>query len=279
MPVKNSVLKLDLEKGRDQGQVGVQLTTEDPVGNLFSDGEKLWVAGAGRVYAMTNLEHRMAMLQEKIAAGDGDAQLNRMRLYAKEKKFDETLADLRGSYQLFKASLTPDQAADKYFSAFAELKLAQDNPSLVLELLAEEFVKGASLPQLGKEMVARRNDILSSSLSVIRQKKMKGLTAQIMGIAPLLEPEYLQHAAAQTLDITYREEDLPALKEAVCGEQCPVPTHCSWPADEGRSQGRQGFAHQIPGLEGRPAEAGGCQGSDERRRANHAADFRETDGI
>jgi outer membrane protein assembly factor BamB len=219
IPVKNSVLKLDLEnKGRELSQVGVQLTTEDPVGNLFSDGEKLWVAGAGRVYAMTNLDHRMAMLQEKIAAGDGDAQLNRMRLYAKEKKTDEMLADLRGSYQLFKASLTPDQAAEKFFSAMAELKLSQDNPALVLEILADEFVKGSSLPALGKEMTAKRNDILSSSLSVIRQKKQKGLTPQVLGISPLLQPEYLQHAAAQTLDITYRgDEDLPALKNAVAG--------------------------------------------------------------
>lgn len=217
VPVKNSVLKLDLEKGRDQGQVGVQLTTEDPVGNLFSDGEKLWVAGAGRVYAMTNLDHRMAILQEKIAAGDGEAQLNRMRLYAKEQKSGEMLADLRGSYQLFKASLTADEAADKYFSAFAELKLAQEQPALALELLAEEFVKGATLPQLGKEMVARRNDLLSSSLSVIRQKKTKGLTSLVMGVAPLLEPEYLQHAATQTLEVTFREEDLPFLKDAVAG--------------------------------------------------------------
>lgn len=219
IPVKNSVLKLDLEnKGKELSQVGVQLTTEDPVGNLFSDGEKLWVAGAGRVYAMTNLDHRMAMLQEKIAAGDGDAQLNRMRLYAKEKKTDEMLADLRGSYQLFKASLTPDQAAEKFFSALAELRLSQDNPALVLELLADEFVKAASLPALGKEMTAKRNDILSSSLSVIRQKKQKGLTSQVLAIAPLLQPEYLQSAAAQTLDITFRgDEDLPALKAAVAG--------------------------------------------------------------
>ncbi len=218
IPVKNSVMKLDLEKGRDQGQVGVQLTTEDPVGNLFSDGEKLWVAGAGRVYAMTNLDHRMAILAEKIAAGDGEAQLNRMRLYLKEKKFEETLADLKGAYQLFKASLTPDQAADKFFAALAELRLAQENPALVLELLAEEYVKSPSIPQLGKEMVARRNDLLSSSLSVIRLKKKKGLTSQVLGIASLLEPEYLQHAAAQSLDITLRgEEDLPPLQEAVAG--------------------------------------------------------------
>jgi outer membrane protein assembly factor BamB len=219
IPVKNSVLKLDQEnKGRELSQVGVQLTTEDPVGNLFSDGEKLWVAGAGRVYAMTNLEHRLALLEEKIAAGDGEAQLNRMRLYAKEQKFAEMLADLRGSYQLFKASLTPDQATEKFFSSLAELKLSQDNPALVLELLTDEFVKGPSLPPLGKELVARRNDILSSSLSVIRQKKQKGLAAQVLGIAPLLEPEYLQHAAGQTLEITVRgAQDLPTLRQAVDG--------------------------------------------------------------
>jgi outer membrane protein assembly factor BamB len=218
IPVKNSVLKLALDnKGRELSQVGVQLTTEDPVGNLFSDGEKLWVAGAGRVYAMTNLDHRMAMLQEKIAVGDGEAQLNRMRLYAKQKKLDEMLADLRGSYRLFKSNLTPDQAAERFFSAIAELRLSQDNPAVVLELLADEFGKAPSLQALGKEMVARRNDVLSSSLSVIRQKKQKGLTSQVLSVAPLLEQEYLQHAAAQTLDITFLEEDLPALKGAISG--------------------------------------------------------------
>lgn len=218
VPVMNSVLKLDLEKGRELSQVGVQLTTDDPVGNLFSDGEKLWVAGAGRVYAMTNLEHRMAILEEKIAAGDGEAQLNRMRLYAKEKKFDEMLADLRGSYKLFQENLTPDQAAEKFFSALGELRLSQDHPALVLELLADEFVKAPSVPQLSKELVARRADILSSSLSVIRQKKLKGLVPQVLGVAPILEPEYLQQAAAHTLDLTFRgDEDLPALKETIAG--------------------------------------------------------------
>jgi hypothetical protein len=32
---------------------------------------------------MTNLEHRLSILSEKVAAGDGEAQLDRMRLYAK----------------------------------------------------------------------------------------------------------------------------------------------------------------------------------------------------
>ena len=219
IPVKNSILKLDPQKGKELSQVGVQLTTDDPVGNLFSDGEKLWVTGGGRVYAMTNLEHRMAMLQEKIAAGDGEAQLNRMRLYAKEKRFEEMLADLRGAYHLFQAQLSADDAATKLFSAMSELKLSVEQPAIVLELLADEFVISPPAQPLGKEAAARRTDILSSALSVVRQKKLKGLAPRILALAPLIEQEYLQNAASQSLEGTLRgAEDLPALQAAISGE-------------------------------------------------------------
>src|SRR5690606_31502042 len=101
VPVKDSILKLDLETGEDLGQVGVRLPTEDPVGNVYSDGQKLWVAGAGRVYAMTTLEHRLEILAQQISKGDPEAQLTRMRLMFKDKKLDLALDDLRGAYQLF----------------------------------------------------------------------------------------------------------------------------------------------------------------------------------
>lgn len=128
VPVKDSILKLDAEKGRELIQVGVALTSDDPVGNLFSDGEKLWVASAGRVYAMTTLEHRMESLAKQIAAGDPDAQQNRMRLYFKQKQLNLALADLRGSYALYLAQLSPDEAAGKLFASIIELKLAQTQP-------------------------------------------------------------------------------------------------------------------------------------------------------
>lgn len=219
LPVKDSIVKLEQEKGRELIQVGVQLTTDDPVGNLFSDGEKLWVTGGGRVYAMTNLEHRLQILEQKISEGDGEAQLNRMRLHAKAKKFDLVLADLRGSYERFKAKLSPDEAAEKFFAAMMELKLPQQQPVLVLDLLREQFVDAATVPQIGKDSAARRADMLSTSFSLIRQQKVKGLAPQILALAPILDQEYLQSAAAQTLDSTLLDaRDIPALEAAVKGE-------------------------------------------------------------
>ena len=218
VPVKDSIVKLDLEKGRELVQVGVALTTNDPVGNLFSDGEKLWVTGAGRVYAMTNLEHRLSMLTEQIAAGDGEAQLNRMRLYAKAGQQELMLADLKGAYEHFRQKLTPDEAAEKFLSAISELKLPQQQPALVLDLLAEQFVTAASPPEL-TSAAARRADVLANALGVIRQKKIKGLAGKILRLAPLYDKEYLSTTAAQTILASAKvPEDMATLKAAVEGE-------------------------------------------------------------
>lgn len=56
VPVGNSIWRfaLDGEKGRGKvlNQVEAFLGTEAPVGNLYSDGERIWVRGATRLYAL-----------------------------------------------------------------------------------------------------------------------------------------------------------------------------------------------------------------------------------
>ena len=56
VPVGNSIWRfsLDGDKGRAKvlNQVEVSLGTEAPVGNLYSDGERIWVRGACRLYAL-----------------------------------------------------------------------------------------------------------------------------------------------------------------------------------------------------------------------------------
>jgi hypothetical protein len=215
VPVKDSIVKLDPASGKELLQVGVALTTNDPVGNLYSDGEKLWATGAGRVYAMTNLEHRLTMLAEQIAAGNGEAQLNRMRLYAKSGQRDLMLADLRGAYELFKSSLAADEAAQKFLGAIAELKLPQQEPALALELLAEQFAASPSPPAQDKAAL-RQADLLAAALATIRQRKLAGNGARILAVAPLLNKEYLQTSAAQTLQTACTSAaDVAALKAAV----------------------------------------------------------------
>ncbi len=224
MPVNDSIVKLDLEKGTKQTQVGVSLTTDDPVGNLYSDGEKFWVTGGGRVYAMTNLDHRLNMLAEQIKAGDADAQFNRMRLYSKQKDLDRTLADLRGGYQLVLAKATPDEAAARLFAAIAELKLSQQNPDVTIDLMNEMFVAPTERPTISKEMAMKRGSLLVNTLFVVRQKKLMGQTERILKLAPILDQEHLITAAAQTLTaLPPTADDLPAIRVALEAKEAAGP--------------------------------------------------------
>ncbi|HEX5103070.1 MAG TPA: PQQ-binding-like beta-propeller repeat protein, partial [Pirellulaceae bacterium] len=211
VPVRDSILQLDLEKGREISQVGVALTSDEPVGNLYSDGDKLWVVGAGRVYAMTTLEHRLAILAEQIAGGDPEAQLNRMRLYFKQNKLEPALSDLRGAYALFQAQQTPDEAALRLFDAITELKLAQKQPLVALGLLNELFVTAPSPPELGKEALTRRSDLIATSVSVIRQQKLKSAVAAVLAAAPLITEDYLLSAATFAVDASATKDDAAAL--------------------------------------------------------------------
>ena len=55
LPIKDSILKLDLRTGKPLGSVGVRLGYEGMVGNLFSDGHKFWVVCANRLLALENV--------------------------------------------------------------------------------------------------------------------------------------------------------------------------------------------------------------------------------
>ncbi|QDU30972.1 outer membrane biogenesis protein BamB [Anatilimnocola aggregata] len=214
IPVKDSILKLDLKTGAELGQVGVALPTDDPVGNVYSDGQKLWVAGAGRIYAMTTLEHRLKTLSEQIAAGDPEAQLTRMRLMFKDKKLESALTDLRGAYQLFRQKTDPEESVNRLFLAIHELKLPQEEPLIALGLLHEFFVSGSPPPLTG-ELKAKRADVLLSSLRIARQKKSPGLTPAILQLASLLDSDHLVHSAAAAIQASATPADRDSLVAAV----------------------------------------------------------------
>jgi outer membrane protein assembly factor BamB len=215
VPVKDSIVKYELEKGRELVQVGVALTTDDPVGNLFSDGEKLWAVGAGRVYAMTTLEHRLNLLAERIAAGDPEAQLDRMRLRFKQNQLPAALDDLRGAYISLQKKESADEAALRLFAALQELKLPQNEPLTTLRLIAETFVTADPSSKLGKDAVTKLNDAIGSAINVVAQQKTKGGAAAVLPLAPLLTEDYLTLSATLAIDATATADDLPALEEAI----------------------------------------------------------------
>jgi len=60
MPVENSIYHFSLKGKGGEGEllsrVQVYLGTDAPVGNLYSDGKRLWVQGANRLYALAPKE-------------------------------------------------------------------------------------------------------------------------------------------------------------------------------------------------------------------------------
>lgn len=56
IPLEDKIIKLDLQGDKGSGKVlnrmDVRLGTEAPIGNLFSDGDRIWVVGGNRLYAL-----------------------------------------------------------------------------------------------------------------------------------------------------------------------------------------------------------------------------------
>lgn len=247
LPVKDSVLKLRLEDLADVSQVGVSSTSGDPVGNLFSDGEKLWVAGPSKISALTNLDRRLAELSTKIAAGDAGAQLVRMRMQRIRGKLDEAIADLEGAYKLL---LAKDRfvAARTVTDGVKELGLAADRPLVALKFLADAYVspEGDAIDFLvGKtseedrtpinDVYSRRAELTNAALLSIRNSKVKNSVEPILRLAPTFDQEYLLHAARKTIGTVATSEDAGVLVAAL---EAKSPLVVAIAADGlGRAQG------------------------------------------
>lgn len=229
LPVKDSVLKLSTKDLADISQVGVSTVSSDPVGNLFADGDKLWVAGAAKVYALTNFDRRMAELAKRIEAGDAMAQLTRMRMQFTLGRVDDAIVDLEGAYHLT-AKTDPTAAARLMLDSLREMQLPTSQPHTTLRLLSMAFLDSAGQPvdfrmlsdddSALNELQSRKAEVLYSALTVIRAKKTPGVIAPIVQLAPVMDQEYLLHAARKAVLASAVEFDGETLVAAV---RSPLP--------------------------------------------------------
>ncbi len=72
LPIKDSILKMEPKTGKPLGHVGVRLGFEGRVGNLFSDGSKLWVVSANRLLALGNAPEEPPTDKEEPTEEDGE---------------------------------------------------------------------------------------------------------------------------------------------------------------------------------------------------------------
>ena len=226
IPERSTIVRIDLKGGKRLAQVGVFSASNEPVGNLFTDGRRLMALGLGRIYALTDLSYRLDLLAERIKDGDVQSQLERMRLRLREKNLDGALEDLRGAYALLiEKRQTEDAVATLSTGLLDELALASRDPQLALELIAEMPTSDdASSEPFSDEVLSKRSDLIGDALKHIEENEVKGAAGEVLGIAPLCSAEHLLRSARRAMEVTATPENADVITAALDSPRVGVRT-------------------------------------------------------
>ncbi len=143
VPEGRAVVELDAESGQKKRVMQVATGGGDPVGNLFSDGERFYVVGMERASALADSRWRLAQLEKRIAAGDWAARLERAQVRLLMDELVSATEDLR---VLLMTEGLQESMRDKARGMLVDglLRLAERDPARGQQWLpeAEKWVKG-----------------------------------------------------------------------------------------------------------------------------------------
>lgn len=207
----------------------------DPVGNLYSDGKRLYSASLERVYALGDAA------KLKPAAGAGQTDDDAGTAVAKPSTGDANMDLLQtfgvepdaAGIRAFLQQLHPDEAAkkqaaallaqlgdddyDKRQDAEAKLRRAPVPPIEALTAMRDGTddaeVKGAC-ERLLAATGDRRTRLLYAAFATIRIQSIKGLAEPIIKAAPFCSQPYLMDALSRSLAVTSSPADAAALRAA-----------------------------------------------------------------
>ena len=223
VPLKDSVLKLSHDDGKELEQYGVVLRDHQPVGNLASDGQRLFVLGPGQVSALGDITIRLKTLDERVKQGDIDAQLERMDIRGRTKDLKGALEDLRAVMARMKEEKRPADIPPVLLKAIANLELAARDPVATLQLLTEQDDAFRLYPGIDDKEVderRRRRDVpVRTALLRLSKDRQPGAVTAIIRGGSLYGPG-LFDVARQAIRKHVGDDDLPALAAAMTG---PTP--------------------------------------------------------
>jgi len=217
IPLRNQIVKYDLETLEEIGRVDVSLATEEPIGNLYSDGEKLWVQSANRVYALTTLEHRLALLEESVKAGNPNALLERMQLRLQADKIPGAFEDLRTAFANLEKEADRQFAIERTLDLLSENNLAESEPERTLRYLADVGVdqNGSLYAEIHPDTIEQMGQLVSTSLQGVKRDSIKGLAETALKLQGTLPSKYQRPILAQALVATAGPADKKMLMAAV----------------------------------------------------------------
>lgn len=223
VPVKDSILKLSHKDGSELGQQGVVLAGHAPVGNLYSDGERMFVLNPNRLSALGDIKSRMQALDKKVQGGDLTAHLERMRLRGRLKNHKGAIADLKAIVQRLekkRVGRNDSRMLAVLLTSIDELRLPGIAPLETLRLLEKtRKVGGQSITMTEGRVINRteaaRNQQVRAALIAIRKHKPAGAIPVIMQAGPLYGTPHLQNAARMAVRDLAIKEDVAGFRKSL----------------------------------------------------------------
>lgn len=212
--VGGAVLKLDLATGKVLAQAGVTLSenqVDAPLGNLYSDGEKIWILSGHRVSMLADDQYERRVLDRRIESGDRAALLERARLSLSLGEVDDAIADLEAAHSRQDARRDGGLVADSVCSVLAELRLIDSRPLDALKVLARlaALERTAGRP-LGESLVAQLRGV-TEALTSVESSASVPLLLEIVDALPEESWSEVSRAIARSV----KNEHSPLLKESL----------------------------------------------------------------
>ncbi|MCH8922960.1 MAG: PQQ-binding-like beta-propeller repeat protein, partial [Planctomycetes bacterium] len=235
VPIDDTVVQLSLPKLEFLGSRHVAEAGNAPLGNLYSNGERLFALGIDRVLALGSIEQLIVQLDKEIdkqvdPQGDLPAQQaaqmaarsERMRLQAKLNNTDAAIADLTVLVAAADARQPGEAAGLKLLvGKIGEMDLAAKAGLDSFELLMNT---SGDLSRLGPDGRKERLAIIETALHGIGKNEKSDAKQHQRAISLILrliaqDPQrHLLVSAQGALKSAVRPEDAGVLKEALASE-------------------------------------------------------------
>ncbi|WP_166819752.1 outer membrane protein assembly factor BamB family protein [Thalassoroseus pseudoceratinae] len=216
VPDGRTIRQLDLETGSQLGRTSFLSATDEPVGNLASDGQRLFVVGCERVLSLIELDEKLHELRQEVLAGDTSSSLLRMKLNARQGDLDQSVADLRVVERMLRRQSGPRVARQAVVDGLIELDLANSRPELTVQWLADIYRVAIAETISGSDAHARNDDQHDESVADSRPRALlaTALTAMTKSAQPPSTP--IRFASAEDESIpSYASDSLyPILQNA-----------------------------------------------------------------
>ena len=139
IPDGKLIRQLDLETGTPIASTTFLSATDEPVGNLASDGRRLLMVGCERILSVIELDEKLQELKHEVLAGDPGSSLLRMKLNARQGNLGQAIGDLRVVESLLRQRSGLRAARQAVVEGMIELDLANTRPELAIQWLADSY--------------------------------------------------------------------------------------------------------------------------------------------